>query len=62
MVLHLKSKIDSNQWNDLVNYEGNAQGFRIITTLQNPDVKGGLNVTPFIAGCRDKIPKRIAHQ
>jgi dGTPase len=32
-------------WNDFAKFEGNAQGFRIITKLQNPNIKGGLKLT-----------------
>ena len=48
---------DEKKWNDLINYEGNAQGFRIITTLQNPDVKGGLRLTYSTLGAFTKYPK-----
>ncbi len=48
---------DEKKWDDLINYEGNAQGFRIITTLQNPDVKGGLRLTYATLGAFTKYPK-----
>jgi len=48
---------DEKKWDDLINYEGNAQGFRIITTLQNPDVKGGLRLTYSTLGAFTKYPK-----
>jgi len=48
---------DEKKWDDLINYEGNAQGFRIITTLQNPDVKGGLRLTYATLGAFCKYPK-----
>jgi dGTPase len=44
-------------WNDLVKFEGNAQGFRIITKLQNPNIKGGLRLTHATLGAFTKYPK-----
>ena len=60
-----KSKIkDEKKWTDLVKYEGNAQGFRIITKLQNPKVKGGLNLTYSTLAAITKYPResRIDNQ
>ncbi len=48
---------DKKKWNDLTKYEGNAQGFRIITTLQNPDVQGGLRLTYATLAAFTKYPK-----
>ena len=36
---------NEKKWNDLIRFEGNAQGFRIITKLLNQDVNGGLQLT-----------------
>jgi len=53
-----KSKIrDEKKWTDLIKYEGNAQGFRIITKLQNPKVKGGLNLTYSTLAAVTKYPR-----
>ncbi|HEY6626473.1 MAG TPA: dNTP triphosphohydrolase, partial [Ignavibacteriaceae bacterium] len=53
-----KSKIrDEKKWSDLTKYEGNAQGFRIITKLQNPKVKGGLNLTYSTLAAVTKYPR-----
>ena len=53
-----KEKIkDEKKWLDLIKYEGNAQGFRIITALQNPDVKGGLQLTYATIASFTKYPK-----
>jgi len=48
---------DVKKWNDLIKYEGNAQGFRILTTLQNPDVKGGLQLTYATLAAFTKYPR-----
>lgn len=53
-----KSKIkDEKRWADLIKYEGNAQGFRIISKLQNPKVKGGLNLTYTTLAVMTKYPR-----
>jgi dGTPase len=53
-----KDKIkDEEKWLDLIKYEGNAQGFRIITALQNPDVKGGLQLTYATIASFTKYPR-----
>ena len=48
---------DEKKWFDLIKYEGNAQGFRIITTLQNPDIDGGLRLTLATLAAFTKYPK-----
>ncbi len=48
---------DEKKWLDLIKYEGNAQGFRIITTLQNPDIDGGLRLTYASLATFTKYPK-----
>ena len=53
-----KSKIkDEKKWTDLVKYEGNAQGFRIITKLQNPKLRGGLRLTYSTLAAVSKYPR-----
>ena len=53
-----KSKItNSKQWTDLTKFEGNAQGFRIITKLQNPNIKGGLRLSLATLGAFTKYPR-----
>jgi dGTPase len=49
--------LNSNCWNDLIKFEGNAQGFRIITKLQNPNIRGGLRLTHATLGAFTKYPK-----
>ena len=54
----LEQKInDIKKWNDLIKFEGNAQGFRIISQLQNPDVQGGLRLTHATLATFTKYPK-----
>ena len=48
---------DEKKWTDLIHYEGNAQGFRIITKLQNPKVRGGLRLTFSTLAAVTKYPR-----
>ncbi len=48
---------DEKKWNDLIRFEGNAQGFRIITKLLNRDVTGGLQLTYATLSALNKYPK-----
>ena len=41
---------------DIAHYEGNAQGFRILTRLQMPDNAGGLQLTSATLGAFTKYP------
>ncbi len=52
-----KSRLNAKQWNDLTRFEGNAQGFRIITRLQNPRISGGLKLTCATLASFTKYPK-----
>ncbi len=52
-----KDELNEKQWTDLTNYEGNAQGFRILTRLQNPNIKGGLRLTCATLAAFTKYPK-----
>ena len=52
-----KSKVNKKQWTDLTKFEGNAQGFRIITKLQNPTIKGGLRLSYATLAAFTKYPK-----
>lgn len=42
---------------DLLNYEGNAQGFRLLTRLQSPDNPGGMQLTCAALGTFTKYPR-----
>lgn len=48
---------DEKSKNDLKNFEGNAQGFRIVTKLQNPKVSGGLKLTYATLSSLTKYPR-----
>lgn len=48
--------LDEQQATDLKNYEGNAQGFRILTQLENYRWKGGLQLTHSVLGAFTKYP------
>ena len=48
---------DQKKWTDFTRFEGNAQGFRIITKLQNSNAKGGLKLTCATLGAFIKYPK-----
>ncbi len=52
-----KEKLTELQWNDLTKFEGNAQGFRLLTKLQNPKIKGGLRLTCATLAAFTKYPK-----
>ena len=45
------------QQQDFMHFEGNAQGFRIITRLQSPDNPGGMQLTCATLGAFTKYPR-----
>lgn len=51
-----KRLVDENQWTDLISFEGNAQGFRIL----NDEEDKGLNLTFASLGAFTKYPKSSA--
>ncbi len=51
---------DNKKWTDFTKFEGNAQGFRIITRLQNPNSGGGLKLTCASLAAFTKYPKESA--
>lgn len=52
-----KEQLSEKEWNDFTKFEGNAQGFRIITKLQNPNMRGGLRLTCATLAAFTKYPK-----
>jgi len=52
-----ENELNEKQWNDLTRFEGNAQGFRILTRLQNPNINGGLRLTSATLAAFTKYPK-----
>jgi dGTPase len=52
-----KGRLSKKQWADLTKFEGNAQGFRIITKLQNPTIRGGLRLSCATLAAFTKYPK-----
>ena len=49
--------LTAKQRTDIDRYEGNAQGFRLITRLQMPDNPGGLQLTCATLGAFTKYPR-----
>lgn len=49
--------LSAAQRQDFLNFEGNAQGFRIITRLQSPDNPGGMQLTCATLGAFTKYPR-----
>lgn len=43
--------------NDFLNYEGNAQGFRVLCRLQSPDNNGGMQLTCSTLAAYSKYPR-----
>lgn len=48
---------DDKKKSDLKNFEGNAQGFRLISKTQNPNLPGGLQLTYATLGAFIKYPR-----
>lgn len=45
------------EWKDLLSFEGNAQGLRILTRLQSRERRGGLRYTAALLGAMSKYPR-----
>lgn len=56
----LLAPLTDDQRADFLQFEGNAQGFRILTRLQNPDNVGGLQLTCATLGAFTKYPRTAA--
>jgi dGTPase len=52
-----KKDLGESQRVDIERYEGNAQGFRLVTRLQMPDNRGGLQLTCATLGAFTKYPR-----
>lgn len=52
-----QKQLSAKKWTDLTKFEGNAQGFRIITRLQNPTIVGGLRLSCATLAAFTKYPK-----
>jgi dGTPase len=50
-------QLNEAQRQDFLQFEGNAQGFRIITCLQSPDNPGGMQLTCATLGAFTKYPR-----
>ena len=51
------AQLSESQQQDFLRFEGNAQGFRIITRLQSPDNRGGMQLTCATLGTFTKYPR-----
>ena len=51
-----QSQVTEEQWQDLIHFEGNANGFKILTQHQN-GIQGGLRLTYATLGAFTKYPK-----
>jgi len=49
--------LQASEREDFLAFEGNAQGFRIVTRLQNPDNPGGLQLTSATLAAFTKYPR-----
>ncbi len=54
--LQYKKQLTSEQWNDLIRFEGNANGFKILTQHRN-GIEGGIRLTYATLGTFTKYPK-----
>ncbi|MDD5698459.1 MAG: deoxyguanosinetriphosphate triphosphohydrolase [Victivallaceae bacterium] len=52
----MSSKMTDREQADIVNYEGNAQGFRVLARLQMPDNYGGMQLTCATLAAFAKYP------
>lgn len=54
----LKSNLNESEWNDFINYEGNAHGFRLLTNHHPDEIeKGGLKLTYATLAAFSKYPR-----
>ncbi len=50
-------ELSPGQREEFLNFEGNAQGFRILSRLQHPNNQGGLQITHATLGALTKYPR-----
>ena len=53
---HFKDKMTPKQWQDLIDFEGNANGFSLLTASR-PGIEGGLRISYATLGAFMKYPK-----
>ena len=53
---HYRSKLTNKQWQDLIDFEGNANGFSVLTSSR-PGIEGGLRISYATLGAFMKYPK-----
>ncbi|TJZ79045.1 deoxyguanosinetriphosphate triphosphohydrolase [Chitiniphilus eburneus] len=58
---YLMQNLTADERRDLTTYEGNAQGFRVITQLENHRFEGGLRLTYATLGATLKYPWTSEH-
>jgi len=51
-----KDKLNSKEWQDLIDFEGNANGFSVLTSSR-PGIEGGIRLTYAVLGAFMKYPK-----
>ena len=51
-----KDKLNAKQWQDLIDFEGNANGFSVLTATR-PGIEGGLRISYATLGAFMKYPK-----
>ncbi len=56
VALAMREEMNDNEAADIERYEGNAQGFRVLTRLEMPDQHGGMQLTCATLGAFAKYP------
>jgi dGTPase len=53
---HFKNQLTNKQWQDLIDFEGNANGFSVLTSSR-PGIEGSIRLTYAVLGAFMKYPK-----
>ncbi len=53
---HYKEQLSEKEWQDLIDFEGNANGFSVLTSSR-PGIEGGLRLSYAVLGAFMKYPK-----